>query len=350
MWANHLMTLDPPYELGDEAATFTFIGWTEVDDEAAPDLALTINGRPAPFTALPRPEVRNYFPDIQVRGVRATIDFAALLSGVDLQQDRGGFLIEAELRSDHRARVFEYAVSPGWMRRVFGDGPRARPVPPAPLQIRVTGAAAGAYCRTGEAAALRVEAVAAEAGFEIAPGQTVLDFGSGPGRLISALGPRHPGVRFHGSDIDHEAIGWAQQGLGEFGAFAVNPHLPPMAYADETFDLIFSLSTFTHMPEDHQFAWLDELRRVLKPGGLLITTIMNPFAYDLPAEVIDAAKADGFVYWADAAETEGLPTFYRLAYHTHDYVRRTWTRGFEVLRIGGHDLNDTQDSVLLRRL
>ena len=345
----HLMTLDPPYELEDGATTFTFGGWTEVDSEDAPDLALTINGRPAPLTAFPRPEVRNYFPDAQVRGVWAKIDFAKLLAGVDLQQDRGGFLIEAELRSDHRVRMFEYAVTPAWMAQVFGEA-RPRPVPPAHLQIRVAGAAAGAYCRTGEAEARRIEAVAAAAGFAFAPGQQVLDFGSGPGRLISALAPRHPGVSFHGTDIDPEAIGWAQQALADFGTFGVNPHLPPMAYADGAFDMVFSLSTFTHMPEDHQFAWLDELRRVVKPGGLLLTTIMNPLAYDLPPQVVEAAKAHGFAYRGDAAETEGLPSFYRLAYHTHDYVRRTWTRGFEVLRIGGHDLNDTQDSVLLRRI
>jgi len=348
--SSYLMTLDPPYELGDDATTFVFGGWTEVDDEDAPDVALTVNGRPAPLTVYPRPQVRDHFQGIQVRGVRAEIDFAAFLAGADMQQDRGGFLVEAELRSDHRVRVFEYAVSAGWMRRVFGDGARARPVPPAHLQIRVAGAAAGEYCRTGEAAAGRIAAMAADAGFTFAPGQHVLDFGSGPGRLISALSPRHPGVRFHGTDIDAEAIGWAQQALTDFGAFSVNPHLPPMAHADGAFDMVFSLSTFTHMPEDHQFAWLDELRRVLKPGGLLLTTIMNPFAYDLPQHVAEAARRHGFVYWADAAETEGLPSFYRLAYHTHDYVRRTWARGFEVLRIGGHDLNDTQDSVLLRRI
>ncbi|TAJ71365.1 MAG: class I SAM-dependent methyltransferase [Phenylobacterium sp.] len=346
----HLMTLDPPYELGDEAATFTFGGWTEVDDEDAPNVTLTINGRPAPVQVYPRPQVRNHFPGIQVRGVIATVDFADLLAGIDLQQARGGFLIEAELGSDHRSRVFEYAVSPGWMRRVFGDGPRARAVPPAHLQIRVAGAAAGEYNRTGEAAAKRLEALADAAGFSLARGQNVLDFGCGPGRLISALAPRHPSVRFHGADIDAEAIAWAQAALADFGAFTVNPHLPPLPYADEVFDLIFSLSTFTHMPEDHQFAWLDELRRVLKPGALLVTTIMNPFAYDLPAKIMEQAADTGFAYWDDAAETEGLPSFYRLAYHTHDYVRRHWARGFEVLAIGGHDLNDTQDSVLLRRV
>ncbi|WP_293680907.1 class I SAM-dependent methyltransferase [uncultured Phenylobacterium sp.] len=138
--------------------------------------------------------------------------------------------------------------------------------------------------------------------------------------------------------------------MADVGAFEVNGHQPPLPYADQTFDLVYALSVFTHLPQDHQFAWLDELRRVLKPGRLLLTTIMNPFAYELPQAIQDSARSSGFAYWGDAAETEGLPSFYRLAYHSHDYVRREWARGFEVLRIGGHDLNDTQDSVLLRRV
>jgi ubiquinone/menaquinone biosynthesis C-methylase UbiE len=341
-----LMTLDPPYELGDEAVTFKFVGWTEVDDAANPDIALSINGRPAPVKTKPLPSIREHFPGVLALGVSAAVDFRQLLAGVDLQQHRGGFLVEAELRSGERRRTFEYAVSPRWMTRVFGFRPR--PVPPAHLQIRVTGAAAGGFCRTGEVEADRLAAILADAGHPFAPGQTVLDFGAGPGRLIMALAPRHPGVRFNGTDIDAEAMAWASRELGDLAAFSVNALRPPMRYADTAFDLIYSLSTFTHMPEDQQFAWLDELRRVLKPGGLLVTTKMNPFAYDLPEVVRDSARAKGFAYWGDADQTEGLPSSYRLAYHTDDYVRRVWTRGFEVLRIGAHDLNNTQDSVVLR--
>lgn len=344
------MTLDPPYELGEDELTFTFRGWTTVDDEAAPDLELSLNGRPHPFQLRPRPDVKAAFPELQTCGLRAVVDFRTALAGADRQQDRGGFLLEATFRSDDRSRTFEYAVTPGWLRQVFGAPLMARPVPPAHLQVRVSGAAAGAFCAQGDTAARRIEALAAEAGQPLAAGQQVLDFGSGPGRLICALAPRHRGVAFHGTDIDDEAIGWARRALGHMGRFDVNPPRPPMAYADQQFDLIYSLSTFTHLPEDHQFAWLGELRRVLKPGRLLITTIMNPLAYDLPQAIQDSARASGFAYWGDAAETEGLPSFYRLAYHTHDYVRREWARGFEVLAIGAHDLNDTQDSVLLRRV
>jgi SAM-dependent methyltransferase len=342
-----LISLDPPYEL--DAPVFTFGGWTEEDDEDAPNVALTLNGRPVAVELYPRPQARNHFPGIQVKGIRATVDFREALAGVDPQQDRGGFLLEATVTSDHRVRTFEYAVSEAWMAAVFGEPLKARPVPPAHLQIRVAGAAAGAFCSTGLTVAERVEAIAAEGGFAWPAGARVLDFGSGPGRLIGALQPRHPQVGFDGCDIDPEAIGWAQGAMAGFAAFAVNGHAPPLPYPDAAFDLVVTISIFTHLPEDQQFAWLDDLRRVLKPGGLLLATTMNPYAYHLSEEIRRSAEGTGFAYWGDAPATGGLPDFYRLAYHSHDYLRREWTRGFELLRIGDGDLNDTQDSVLLRR-
>lgn len=344
------ITLDPPYVLADDATTFTFRGWAEVDDEDAPDIEVRMNGRPVAAQLSPRPQVRRYFPGLQVRSIDATVDFRQALAGVDTQQAEGGFLLRVSVRSDHRERTFEYGVSDAWMAAVFGEPLKARPVAPANLQIRVAGAAAGAFYAQGDVEARRIEALAAGVGDPIEAGQTVLDFGCGPGRMVSALAPRHPDTHFCGSDIDPEAIGWCQARIGHLGAFAVNQTLPPLPYGDGSFDMIYSLSTFTHMPADLQFAWLDELRRVLKQGRLLITTIMNPSAYDLPAALKTAAAETGFAYWGDAPETEGLPSFYRLAYHTHDYVRQAWARGFEVLAIGGHDLNDTQDSVLLRRV
>jgi ubiquinone/menaquinone biosynthesis C-methylase UbiE len=277
------------------------------------------------------------------------VDFREVLAGVDPMQDVGGFLLVATVTSDARERSFEYAVTAEWMQAVFGRPLKARPVPPAALQIRVAGAAAGEFCRTGLLVAERLEAIAEEGGFTWPAGAQVLDFGCGPGRLIGALQPRHPGVVFHGCDIDPEAIAWCQQAMADFGTFAVNAHDPPMPFPDRAFDLVYVISIFTHLPEDQQFGWLDELARVVKPGGLVVASTMNPHIYDLPDEIGHTADKMGFGYWADAPATEGLPDFYRLAYHSHGYLRREWTRGFEVLRIGPSDINNTQDSVLLRR-
>ncbi len=43
---------------------------------------------------------------------------------------------------------------------------------------------------------------------------------------------------------------------------------------DGSFDLIWAVSVFTHLAETWS-AWLLELHRVLKPGGILLATFMG---------------------------------------------------------------------------
>ena len=55
------------------------------------------------------------------------------------------------------------------------------------------------------------------------------------------------------------------------------PHVP---FEDSSFDLVFSGSVFTHI-DDLADAWFLELRRVLKPGGLLYFTVHDTHSADL---------------------------------------------------------------------
>jgi len=51
---------------------------------------------------------------------------------------------------------------------------------------------------------------------------------------------------------------------------AVEKTQPPLPFPDNSFDLIYAVSVFTHLSEEHQRTWLPELRRVLRPGGRLL--------------------------------------------------------------------------------
>ncbi|MFC3069700.1 class I SAM-dependent methyltransferase [Phenylobacterium soli] len=345
-----IMTLDPPYVLDADKVDFRFIGWTEVNDEEAPDIALTVNGVPVPINVFPRPEVRKNFPGLQVRALSAQVNFKDVLADTDPMQDGGGFMLRAAVRSDHRLRTFEYAVTPAWLREVFGhDGLKAFPVPPEPLQIRVTGAAVGYFSAGGREVARQIEEILEAYGVPFPERGRVHDFGSGPGRVLAQMAVRHPHTLFSASDIDAEAMAWCAEHMSHFGEFFVNQPQPPLPFADGELDLVYSISIFTHLPEDMQHAWLAELARVVKPGGFVLTTKTNPYVYDLPDWMTNAAREKGFVYAPDMGQVDGLPDFYRLAYHTEDYVRRVWGEYFEVLHVGSHDLNTTQDAVLLRK-
>ena len=99
---------------------------------------------------------------------------------------------------------------------------------------------------------------------------SVLDFGSGVGRIIRHWnGVQRPVL--HGTDYNSELIEWCSANL-KSSEFRVNTLSGELPYESETFDFVYSFSVFTHLREPLQFHWLDELKRVLKPGGYIYLT------------------------------------------------------------------------------
>jgi len=101
----------------------------------------------------------------------------------------------------------------------------------------------------------------------------VLEWGCGPGRVIRHIGDLLPAIdiRLTGSDYNVESIAWCRQNLPGI-RFVENGLNPPIDLPDASFDVIYSFSVVTHLSEPVQLAWMRELRRLLKPGGLLVCT------------------------------------------------------------------------------
>lgn len=105
-------------------------------------------------------------------------------------------------------------------------------------------------------------------------GKRVLDFGSGPGRTLRNFLPEAEQGEFWGTDIDQDSIEWMQANLSPpLNAWHAN-QIPPLGLEHGTFDLIWSVSVFTHLTS-HSSAWFLELHKLLKPGGYLIPTYMG---------------------------------------------------------------------------
>lgn len=221
--------------------------------------------------------------------------------------------------------------------------------PPDHLQMRVVGVTVPAFLWSGERIALEMEAIAAQHGIDLSSSRAMLDFGCGVARVTRIMAARYPAAKHTGADIDPEAIAWCNAHLADQVTFAAVPHLPPTGFADAAFDFVYSISVFTHLPEDMQFRWLEELQRLTAPGGhLLLTTQGENYYYHVPPERLDEFREKGFayVYWR---QTDGLPDFYQVAVHTHDYIRRRWSRYFDVLAIYPRAISGLQDAVLLKR-
>jgi SAM-dependent methyltransferase len=176
-------------------------------------------------------------------------------------------------------------------------------------------------------------------------GNRVLDFGCGCGRVLSYLSKLFSNNHFYGSDIDREAIAWCQDNLSDICDFTTNDALPPLHFDSSFFDFIYSISVFTHLPEDMQFRWLEELKRVTKKGGyLLITTHGETLA---PQEVQQDLKDRGFHYGTGVG-TDGLPDFYQTSFHTEQYIRRHWGSYFEIVKFMKKGIHNHQDLVICR--
>lgn len=254
-----------------------------------------------------------------------------------------------------RAGVFtsglHHFVTHGWSEGRPGvafdplDGKHAHLYPPAALRARVHGAPdLASYLVNGQTIARDLSQLLRSRLVRVVNDAKVLDFGCGPGRVVTWLQPEHPGWEFHGADIDPEAIGWASRNLGALGHFVCNAAAPPLPYPDDAFDFVYSISIFTHLPEQMQFDWLTELARVTRPGGYLALTThgerLVPLGYLIPEA--------GF-YYLVGEDTDGLPSFYQTAFHTHDYIRREWSRYLKVKTILSQALCRHQDIVICRR-
>jgi len=176
----------------------------------------------------------------------------------------------------------------------------------------------------------------------------ILDFGCGCGRILRFL-KLSPEQMLAGTDIDRAAIAWNTQFLGSLAQFQVNHPLPPLAYPDQHFDFIYSISVFTHLPEPMQFLWLAELKRILKPGGIFIATIRHEHSFPLDQPAARTQwQQEGF-YYLKGHHTPGLPKYYQAAFHTQAYLQTHWSQYFNLLSIQPRAINNHQDAVICEK-
>jgi SAM-dependent methyltransferase len=98
----------------------------------------------------------------------------------------------------------------------------------------------------------------------LAPRARLLDAGCGSGRMLDELA-RYG--RVTGVDLSSEAVAASRAR----GHEVVRAAIEAMPFADGTFDLVSCLDVIEHTPDDR--ATLAELRRVTRPGGLLVATV-----------------------------------------------------------------------------
>lgn len=106
-------------------------------------------------------------------------------------------------------------------------------------------------------------------------GHDILDIGCGAGPLTDQLVKR--GAKLSGFDASAAMIDLAKQRLGETAELRVAKLGEVLPYEDNSFDDAVASLVFHYLP-DWSFA-LQEVRRVLRPGGRLLMSVNHPILY-----------------------------------------------------------------------
>jgi SAM-dependent methyltransferase len=176
-------------------------------------------------------------------------------------------------------------------------------------------------------------------------GRRALDFGCGCARVLRHFLAEARDCEIYGCDIDRACVEWVEQNLCPplAGADLVG-EAPPLPYADEMFDLAWSTAVFGHL-SDNWADWLLELRRVIRPGGVLIASVMGAgLSQTIAAEAWDPARVGMNVHGYGRPWQAGGP----MVLHSEWWIRAHWGRAFEVLRYEEGAVAG-QDAVVLRR-
>lgn len=181
--------------------------------------------------------------------------------------------------------------------------------------------------------------------------KAILDWGCGAGRLLSQFADVQ-GPQIWGSDIDHDNLQHCRQRL-PFARCVVFPLLPPTEIADATFDLIVGISVCTHLSEANQARWLRELRRISRPGGLVLLSVQGRSQSALYREdpaLIHRLEKSGFVVKGVNPRINDIideSNYYIDVVQTRAHITQHWSHDFDVLEfMDGFAAN--QDLVVMR--
>lgn len=186
------------------------------------------------------------------------------------------------------------------------------------------------------------------------PDLKILDVGCGWGRITQTLFRDFKPEQITGCDVADQAIELCRS-TGLACDLVKIPYLPPTALPSGSADLIVAYSVFSHLSEAAHMAWIEELARVLRPGGVLVVTTrcrafinytesvrrqpeIPPHARGTAASFIDAsawlARYDRGEFCFDGANNgQHWPDdYYGEAVVPEGFARSNWARFFDQIR------------------
>ena len=229
------------------------------------------------------------------------------------------------------------------------------------------------YYESGINCYLPIAVAALQANVDLSRAIRILDFGCGAGRQLLHFTRRFPAPSYYACDVNGPAVQFVRRHFPQVHALQ-NAFRPPLPFDDACFDMIYSVSVFSHLGPEDQRLWLEELARITRPGGSCFLTTEGPTAVGQmgPHELAEDAAARsealasrGLIFgeYADReAQKEneqvlpfgskylGIEGTYGTTAMSPDYIFEHWTEfGFAVETILEGIIDHRQDLVVLRR-
>ena len=181
----------------------------------------------------------------------------------------------------------------------------------------------------------------------------VLDFGCGQGRLATGLLLCCPDLgNYTGIDTDLDAIKWCKRWIQKFHTkysfihvaahnALYNPtaiHRPNLPISENSFDVIFLNSVFSHMLSDDVYFYLNQLNQGLKQEGIIYLTAF--IEEDVP-EVME--NPPGYLN-----KVSTLP-LHRVRYNKKLFLDLMTKSGYKIIEFKHQSILRTKQSVLIAK-
>lgn len=177
----------------------------------------------------------------------------------------------------HKQTAYSVPAYRDQLVRVDGE---ALPIPPQHLFWADYCTSIDTWLQSGRDDIEAMSRILRESGFALEEAKGILEWGVAGGRLIRHLHSLTPNAEIWGVDLWASAIRWCQEHLSPPFYFATTTVVPHFPFADQSLDLIYAGSVFTHL-DDLAEAWFLEIKRVLRPNGRLYFTVNDRHAVSI---------------------------------------------------------------------
>jgi SAM-dependent methyltransferase len=175
------------------------------------------------------------------------------------------------------------------------------------------------------------------------PTGRLYDFGGSTGRVFRHFFCQTDAFEIWTSDFKSASYQWNQLYMPRDIRSFLNTFYPSLPIPDRYFDVITAFSVFTHIDE-LESPWLLELRRILKPGGLLYATIHDEtFWSEMPDRLLSVLQGSpGGAQLTDESPFPGERAAFHFTkesyyscnvFHSSEYIQREWGRFFDILEM-----------------